>query len=64
MRPDDRWPRWVSQIGLPASRRAFMREDGSEYPNPGPDHFAVAAFLLLASSRPSVQARLELAMPF
>ncbi len=37
VRPDDRWPRWVSRIGLRALRRAVMRDDGAEFPNPGPD---------------------------
>lgn len=43
----DRWPRWVSRIGLLALRRASIRDDGAEF-NPGPDPFAVAAFVLLA----------------
>src|SRR6516162_4601105 len=50
----DRWPRWVSRIGLPTSRRALFgrRDDGAECPDPGPDHFAVA-FLGSLLSLPS-----------
>jgi hypothetical protein len=32
VRSADRWPRWVTRIGLPALRRALLRDDVSEYP--------------------------------
>lgn len=31
-RSDDRWPRWVTRIGLPALRRALLRDDEAEFP--------------------------------
>ncbi len=34
MRSSDRWPRWVTRIGLPALRRALLRDDETEFPDP------------------------------
>jgi hypothetical protein len=41
-----------SRIGLQALRRAVMRDDVSEFPNPGPEHFAAAAFCSLPGDWP------------
>lgn len=56
VRSDDRWPRWETRIGLQALRRDRWRDDKTECPNPGPDHFAVAALCSLPGDRPQAAA--------